>query len=120
MKLLLYAAAALGTLASAAPTSLTARATNSASCTYDRNTRNMFKFWVTTWGDWDNDWGQGYLDNLRGQCGSITDWQFSYSGSNGLATFTTSAFIVANCVEDALWLASNHTGAIWDVHCALA
>ncbi|KAG8819338.1 hypothetical protein FRC18_012127 [Serendipita sp. 400] len=108
------------TLTVAAPTAeageplvpLDKREPNGASC---------YEYWghygVTTWGSWDNDWGKGFLDNLRGQCGNILNWAFSYSGSNGYASFSITGGAASHCVENAIWLASNPTGAIWGVSC---
>ncbi|KAI5856233.1 hypothetical protein BZA05DRAFT_441923 [Tricharina praecox] len=116
MRLLTLASAALITLASAAPPpgSLAARASNSASCVYTDSSASMFllDFVVRASGSWVDDWGQGFLDNLRGQCGTITNWGFDFPDGTGRATFSASSLLKAGCVEDAIWLASNPTGAI--------
>jgi hypothetical protein len=56
---------------------------------------------------WGRDYGQGLLDNLRGQCGAVTEWEW-WSNSNTAATawFNLPIFIRSHCVEDAIWLAS--------------
>lgn len=96
------------------------------------------KFWegsvltyqVASWGSWDDDWGQGFLENLRNQCGgdlgNIENWTFYYETGppptpghsqfhSGLEGPNVNAD--THCVEDAIWLASNPTGAIWGVEC---
>jgi hypothetical protein len=128
MKFLATAAAfCLLTLSDAAPAPapttngvIVARDGNAASCTIHLPDLISWDFVVNAWGPWVDDWGQGFLDNLRGQCGEqILGWQFSYSGDEGTAQFTTSTFIRQHCVEDAIWLASNPTGAIDGVNCVV-
>ncbi|KAG8751345.1 hypothetical protein FRC14_007981 [Serendipita sp. 396] len=98
------------------PATIAKRDGNWAEC-YEHNTGNGIDFTINTWGTWDNDWGSGFLDNLRGQCGQIWNWQFNYYGDMGQAKFTLVWWIPAHCVENAIWLASNPTGAIWGVSC---
>ncbi|KAK6497739.1 hypothetical protein TWF481_012142 [Arthrobotrys musiformis] len=87
------------------------RANNGGRCTYKKQlVYNEFK--VITWGPWAKrrDYGRGLLDNLRGQCGVITDWQFWYrSDGTGVGTFKTIIFNSPKCVRDAIWLASGPT-----------
>ncbi|KAG8851879.1 hypothetical protein FRB91_007320 [Serendipita sp. 411] len=114
---ILFSAIAL-TVAAPAPEAsepselLDKREANGASCH-----KSSPAYTVTTWGSWDDDWGIGFLDNLRGQCGAVENWGFSYSGSSGQATFRLYKPASSNCVENAIWLASNPTGAIWGVTC---
>ncbi|KAK6522850.1 hypothetical protein TWF281_002281 [Arthrobotrys megalospora] len=90
------------------------RANNGANCRYKRpGAYNEFR--VTIWGPWaqDNTWGRGLLDNLRGQCGVISEWQFYYTGGGtGVATFRGTIFCDAKRVQDAIWLASGPTNAV--------
>ncbi|KAK6345655.1 hypothetical protein TWF718_007565 [Orbilia javanica] len=89
---------------------LEARSHNRASCRFIGSwTDNEFK--VVTWGPWgqDGSWGRGLLDNLRGQCGVITNWEFDYRGRTGVATFKTITINSPKCVQDAIWLASGPT-----------
>jgi hypothetical protein len=93
---------------------------------------------IDTWGYWADDWGSGLLDNLRGQCGGIYDWQFWYdNGDNSLgghAQFYAydgdvcaanagcpggTGICSGHCVENAIWLASQSSGAIWGVTCGV-
>ncbi|EPS37901.1 hypothetical protein H072_8415 [Dactylellina haptotyla CBS 200.50] len=78
-----------------------------------------YKMW--TYGDWDDDWGNGYLDNLRGQCpDNIEGWGFWYDENNtklgGHASFAVKN-CDDNCILDAAWLASQPTGPIWGASC---
>ncbi|KEQ95133.1 hypothetical protein AUEXF2481DRAFT_237844 [Aureobasidium subglaciale EXF-2481] len=53
------------------------------------------------------DWAGGFLDNLRGRCGSITNWQAIPDNSGGIAcSFNTSKFCQAYDVAAALHAAS--------------
>ncbi|KAH8730311.1 hypothetical protein GQ44DRAFT_701150 [Phaeosphaeriaceae sp. PMI808] len=111
---------------------LTKRA-NSANCALqwcgkpDRNGNTEVH--VNTNGYWANDWGQGLLDNLRGQCGDVYGWGFDYDGGDnsrgGHARFwipfgrpcgsscgNNGGVCSYRCVEDAIWRASAGTGAI--------
>ncbi|KAK6527753.1 hypothetical protein TWF694_004733 [Orbilia ellipsospora] len=46
---------------------------------WDVYTWTDWYFHYDTWGTWDDDWGTGFLDNLRGKCGvEILDWTFWY------------------------------------------
>ncbi|KAG8839253.1 hypothetical protein FRB91_007126 [Serendipita sp. 411] len=100
------------------PATIAKRDGNWAAC-YENNTGNGIDFTINTWGTWDDDWGRGFLDNLRGQCGQIWNWQFNYPYPDmGQAKFTLVWWIPAHCVENAIWLASNPTGAISGVSCA--
>lgn len=90
---------------------------NGATCS-ENDTGNGVDFTVQAWGPWSTDWGKGFLDNLRGECGNTYNWQYSYDGDGvGTATFTLVWDIPANCVGNAIWDASNPTGAIWGVDC---
>ncbi|KAF3906338.1 hypothetical protein ABW20_dc0103895 [Dactylellina cionopaga] len=82
-----------------------------------------YNYKMSTYGDWDDDWGKGYLDNLRGQCGgslTIEGWTFWYDENNtklgGHAEFA-GCTDDSNCILDAAWLASQATGAIWGASC---
>jgi len=104
-------AAAVPEPVAAGVTNVVERANNGAYC--QSWSGGTWGFTIETWGDWDNDWGTGLLDNLRGQCGDIWEWEFAYNqNTNGFARFKTSGLIRAHCVEDAIWLASSGTGAI--------
>ncbi|KAG9034857.1 hypothetical protein FS842_003771 [Serendipita sp. 407] len=98
------------------PATIAKRDGNWAQC-YESLTLIGKDFTINTWGTWDDDWGRGFLDNLRGQCGNVWNWQFYYDGSMGRATYTLDKYSRQHCVEDAIWLASNPTGAIWGVSC---
>ncbi|KAG8827370.1 hypothetical protein FRC17_007854 [Serendipita sp. 399] len=102
------------------PVDLVKRGDNGASCN-KRNQGGRDYVRVDTWGTWDNDWGRGFLDNLRGQCGWVMDWKFEYydNGNKGSASFSISGGANAWCVENAIWLASSPTGAIGGVTCYL-
>ncbi|KAF3903742.1 hypothetical protein ABW21_db0202676 [Orbilia brochopaga] len=46
---------------------------------WDVYTWTDWYFHFDTWGSWDDDWGSGFLDNLRAKCGrEILDWGFWY------------------------------------------
>jgi hypothetical protein len=101
-------------------TDVTRRDGNGASCKIAGGKAGTigYDFTITTSGNWDDDWGKGLLDNLRGQCGWISDWGFDYiGGGQGQAVFSTTIWIRQHCVEDAIWLASSPTGAIGGVNC---
>ncbi|KAK6513441.1 hypothetical protein TWF281_005066 [Arthrobotrys megalospora] len=118
------AAAPTAPAAPAAPANSTAeidvaelqeRANNGANCRYKFFHPFYSEYRVITWGPWaqDNSWGRGLLDNLRGQCGVITDWEFYYRGDrSGVATFKGTIFCTAKKVQDAIWLASGPTNAV--------
>jgi hypothetical protein len=94
---------------------------NEASC-YGRHDPNHFALGLTiytTGPAFATDYGRGLLDNLRGQCGQINNWGYSYynNNQNGVATFEMSQFIRPHCVEDAIWLSTNPTGAVNGVQC---
>ena len=40
---------------------------NGAYCLMN-NVEWVTAFQITTWGSWDDDWGQGFIDNINGQC----------------------------------------------------
>ncbi|KAK6536558.1 hypothetical protein TWF281_000784 [Arthrobotrys megalospora] len=90
------------------------RANNGANCRWKYAV--VYNIWkVIVWGPWaqDNSWGRGLLDNLRGQCGVITDWQFYYRADrSGVATFKTHIFCPPSKVQDAIWLASGPKNAV--------
>ncbi|KAH7324054.1 hypothetical protein BKA65DRAFT_540601 [Rhexocercosporidium sp. MPI-PUGE-AT-0058] len=97
---------------------------NGALCQTHQDANDSSFYRLYTWGVWDQDWGQGLLDNLRGQCfGNINDWKFNFESgvppTNGVVTFwINSEGGGSKCVQDAIWLASNGAGgAIWDVKC---
>lgn len=54
-------------------------------------------------------WGGGFLDNLRGQCGVITNWEAALDppGTGVYATFETIISCSGKKVHDAAWLASD-------------
>lgn len=59
--------------------------------------------------------GGGLLDNLRGQCGVITDWTANADDDDNLvARFSTTIFCGADNVHDAIWLAN---GKHYDADC---
>jgi hypothetical protein len=116
--------------------------TNWAACTlsncFNSDPNGNGQVHIDTWGAWDGDRGQGLLDNLRGQCGGIYGWQFWYDNGDttlgGHASFYASegnicatnngcpsgaGICSGHCVENAIWLASNPTGAAWGVECAV-
>ncbi|KAF3317034.1 hypothetical protein TWF173_001040 [Orbilia oligospora] len=90
------------------------RANNGANCKYSAYwTHNEFK--VITWGPWaqDGSYGRGLLDNLRGQCGVITNWEYRHrSDGAGIATFKTITINSPKCAKDAIWLASGPTNVV--------
>lgn len=94
---------------------------NMAACNGIEDTNFTFKWSIETLGPaFATDWGKGLLDNLRGQCGLITNWGYTYEpDGTGLAVFNTNTIIPGGCVENAVWLATNPTGAVWGMHCNL-
>ncbi|KAK6356016.1 hypothetical protein TWF718_000389 [Orbilia javanica] len=108
------------TVAESAAKNLEARqGPNKAWCFYHSPAAPYREFTIVTSGPWTrNDWGRGLLDNLRGQCGVISNWKFEYNGSNGngKATFWTDLVHPANCVKDAIWLASGPVN--YEAYCA--
>ena len=100
------------TTAPAAPAAGTPPPTQvGALCQLDN--RGFWKNYNVTLTGWPQDQrncGQGLLDNLRGQCGVITDWQCWYTDgpTNNVArvTFTDAAVGKDQCVPDAIYLAS--------------
>lgn len=59
--------------------------------------------------------GGGLLDNLRGQCGVITDWEAASDDSdNLLAKFSTTIFCGSDDVHNAIWLAN---GKNYEANC---
>jgi hypothetical protein len=127
MKLINYGTAFLFALSSVLATPMPAtedaapavvpRDGNTARCTIKNEDVWTYKFDIRSTGVWDDDWGHGLLDNLRGQCGWIDRWGFDYNAEQGHASFVTSLAIRNHCVEDAIWLASAPTGAIGGVNC---
>ncbi|KAF3912549.1 hypothetical protein ABW20_dc0110359 [Dactylellina cionopaga] len=77
---------------------------------------------MDTYGDWDDDWGNGFLDNLRGHCGDVDGWGFWYDNGNtklgGHAKFASCTGDQPNCILDAAWAASQATGPIWGASCS--
>ncbi|KAG8819335.1 hypothetical protein FRC18_012124 [Serendipita sp. 400] len=93
------------------------RVKNSASCKVYNN-MGEDEYRLEAKGPWVNDWGRGFLDNIRGQCDCIVfNWKFDYVADKGIASFGITAAARHWCVEDAVWLASNPSGAIWDFSC---
>ncbi|KAK6528361.1 hypothetical protein TWF281_009604 [Arthrobotrys megalospora] len=92
------------------------RANNGANCKYKKPSPSpWFTYKVITWGPWaqDNSRGRSLLDNLRGQCGVITDWEFYYRADGaGVAVFKTSPTVLPKCVQDAIRLASGLTNVV--------
>lgn len=92
---------------------LTKRESNGANCW--RYTDYNRSYWrLSTWGPWDDDWGHGLLDNLRGQCGpdygNLENWAFGYEAgvppTDGWTSFDFDApAYSSNCVQSAVWLA---------------
>jgi hypothetical protein len=92
---------------------------NTASC-YAHASGIIIYFTIYTSGTaYESDYGQGLLDNLRGECGLITDWGYSYSDDHqhGVATFSTQIAIRGHCVEDAVWLSTQDSGAVEGLGC---
>lgn len=52
----------------------------------------LSQYYVNTETDTLGNWGQGLLDNLRGQCGVITDWQASTEGGGVSTTLRKDLF----------------------------
>lgn len=70
-------------------------------------------FQIQTTGPWADNYGSGLLDNVRGQCGVVTGWTFSYDNlGNGWGYFNLAKIRPDHCVEDAIWLASAANGPI--------
>lgn len=112
---------------------------NWADCTINNpngDSNGNADIWIHTWGYWGDDWGHGLLDNLRGQCGEIDGWGFDYvNGDNskeGTAHFYAyhgnvlktwdcngQPFCSSHCIENAVWLASQNTGAIEGMNCVV-
>lgn len=93
------------------------REVNGANCWKNHDDYHAY-FRLSTWGTWDQDWGQGLLDNIRGQCGqygNVELWGFGYESgappTNGIASFYVGKDAYwSHCVQDAVWLASNGAG----------
>ncbi|EPS44445.1 hypothetical protein H072_1550 [Dactylellina haptotyla CBS 200.50] len=81
-----------------------------------------YYFRYDTWGSWDDDWGSGFLDNLRSKCGAeVKDWAFWYDAGApptwGHATFKITGFWpggpnLPDCTRDAVSAASWAWGPI--------
>lgn len=121
------AAVAIPAAEQAQAASLAKRQDNGAWCgKWLDSSKNAVQYIITTWGVWDDDWGNGLLDNVRGQCdakyGNTENWAFNYQQgpppTDGSASFRQAKGAGASrCVEDAIWLASDPTGAIWNLEC---
>ncbi|KAF3937154.1 hypothetical protein ABW19_dt0209759 [Dactylella cylindrospora] len=83
-------------------------------------------FRFDTYGSWDDDWGRGFLDNLRGHChAEVKDWGFRYEAGTpptwGHATFWISNGYgigpLPQCTLNAVWSASYAWGPIWGASC---
>ena len=148
---IVMAAATLAQIATASPlvaredssnNTLVARDGNWATCTINNcglgDQNSNAEVWISMGGPWANDWGHGFLDNLRGECGgdsAIYDWGYDYTDNNGNARAHFYAnhgnvcnldhgacpngapYCSSTCIERALWDASNPSGAIWGVTC---
>ncbi|KAG8822928.1 hypothetical protein FRB91_008156 [Serendipita sp. 411] len=101
---------------------VTKREANGAECKRRNDSSGSTYYRLTTTGTWDDDWGRGFLDNIRGQCKAIVyDWYFGYyDDGKGDCSFSITSFAAPWCVENAIWLASEPTGAIWGVSCTKA
>ncbi|KAG8772984.1 hypothetical protein FRC20_002504 [Serendipita sp. 405] len=102
---------------------LTKRDGNGAECKRRPDSSGLNYYKLTTWGPWVNDWGQGFLDNIRGECkANVYNWYFQYyeNGAKGDCSFQITAQAAPWCVENAVWDASNPTGAIWGLTCVNA
>ncbi|KAF3914816.1 hypothetical protein ABW20_dc0103173 [Dactylellina cionopaga] len=110
-------------VAEAQAVALKKRGGNWLNCKETERLGNIRWYKIDTWGDWDDDWGHGFLDNLRGHCTEIYDWGFWYDNGDtklgGHASFNTKVNS-GQCVLDAAWAASQATGAIWGATCAWA
>jgi hypothetical protein len=104
--------------APAAGTALEKREVNGANCWKWKN-ENTAHFLIKTWGPWDQDWGKGLLDNIRGQCwwyNDVWNWQFHFDSGTPPTPGWASFFFLqpdayySHCVLDAIWLASNAAG----------
>lgn len=97
---------------------------NAALCDWHSSERYDRVYNVQSAGAWDDDHGKGFLDNLHGQCGwdNVEFFAFQYGPGGpdeyGYSTFGLDNAAPANCVENAIWLASQPFSAIWNVHCA--
>jgi hypothetical protein len=93
---------------------------NGANCNFQYALGNSLSIQVTTWGYWADDWGNTLLQNLYNQCGAVNGWGFWYdNGDNsqtGHASFSIREYNTA-CVQNAIWLASDPSGAVWGVEC---
>ncbi|EPS37232.1 hypothetical protein H072_9094 [Dactylellina haptotyla CBS 200.50] len=103
----------------------------SAFCRYYTHYEHFSNYWhfrFDTWGQWDDDWGHGFLDNLRGKCGrNIEDWGFWYDAGQaptwGHADFKIHdnlfdiGYLNPQCTLDAVWQASSPWGAINGAYC---
>lgn len=100
-------------------TALEKREVNGANCWKWKN-ENTAHFLIKTWGPWDQDWGKGLLDNIRGECSGqfhdVWNWQFHYEAGTPPTPGYASFFFLfpdvyySHCVLDAVWLASNAAG----------
>jgi hypothetical protein len=91
----------------------------SGTCTYTQTTGGYWTDYTVylsgDYNNWLNNWGQGFLDNLNGECPMISSWTWDYSEWNvaGTATFATTGD--PSCVEAAAWDASYQT--LWGMEC---
>lgn len=101
-------------------TALEKREVNGANCWKYRDEYNSW-YLIKTWGTWDQDWGKGLLDNIRGQCnrniyGDVQQWGFHFEAgpppTPGYASFLfwNTDIYYNHCILDAVWLASNAAG----------
>ncbi|KAG8161354.1 hypothetical protein KVR01_009618 [Diaporthe batatas] len=77
-----------------------------------------YGLWLDGWGQEADGCGKGALDNLRGHCGSIEQWECMHWGSGVVLTFWAIAPRYSGCVIDAMWQASPHAQREKDLCCA--
>lgn len=67
-----------------------------------------YAIYVDGWGQDMKHCGSGILDNIRGQCGGVEQWECIHWGTGLLMTFWLPAPYRAKCALDGVWLASPH------------
>jgi len=70
------------------------------------------------WGQWVQDGGKGFQDNVIGQCGGYLNWNWeTWNDGSGHVNMLVAHEDPNVCVQNAVWLASNPSGAIWGMKC---
>lgn len=95
----------------------------SSSKSSDRTPSVLANSWTnklcSMWGEWIQDGGKGFLDNIHGEChGDPLSWSWEWwDDGSAHVDFLIAAEKPNVCVQNALWDASRPSGAIWGVKC---